>query len=128
MFKRNSKSNQAGFTFNVNEGQDIKFQMGDQSYYLMDILEELSTKLNTAWLIIFLSGFITIAVLVTYTVPNQLAKLSYQVIKEQTSIIHNQDAELKELNLKIECQYNQINNLKIDIAIIKEQLKHKLNN
>jgi len=139
MFKRNTKSNQAGFIINVSEGQDIKFQIGDQSYYLMDILEELSTKLNTAWLVIFLSGFITIVLLATYTVPNQLANLSYHVIKEQTSIIHNQDAELKELNIKIERQYNEINNLKlnqhneinnlkIDIAIIKEQLKHKTDN
>jgi dGTP triphosphohydrolase len=122
MFKRNSKSNQAGFTFYVDEGQDIKFQIGDQSYYLMDILEELSNKINKVGLYLFLGITVTIIILVSYTIPVALSNLSYQTIKEQTSIIKEQSVKIKELETLV---FKETKDLNIKNAELKDELNIK---
>lgn len=122
MFKRNLKSDQAGFTFNVDEGQDIKFQMGDQSYYLMDILEELSNKINKVSLYLFLGITVTIVILVSYTIPVALSNLSYQTIQEQTSIIKEQSVKIKELETLV---FKETKDLNIKNAELKDALNNE---
>jgi hypothetical protein len=122
MFKRNSKSNQAGFTFYVDEGQDIKFQIGDQAYYLMDILEELSNKINKVGLYIFIGMTVSIIILVSFTVPATLSNLSYQTIKEQTAIIKEQNIKIKELESLV---FKETKDLNIKNIQLKDELNAK---
>lgn len=119
MFKRNTKSTKAGFTISVDEGTDIKFTLGDQSFYLMDILEELNKKINTSVLVIFISVAVSILIAMSITIPKELANLSYQTIQQQSIKITLQDSKLKE-------QDKVILELRLNVNTLQEQIKHKV--
>lgn len=118
MFKRNSKSSSAGFIIMVDEGKDIKFILGDQSYYLMDIIEELDKKINISALTIFISVVLTILILLSRQIPQELSNLSYTTIQHQTHLLELQDSKLKDQDSKLSKQDDLI---KSQNELIKSQ-------
>lgn len=103
MFSRTNKSSKAGFGISVDDGQDIEFQVGNEKYYLLDIIEEIDEQqkqqkkimdeLKSKLEVWVFGALLAIVIFVGYTVPNRLFDINSKELDKQTHQIEYQDAQ-----------------------------------